>query len=238
MLNVLDSIIILFLIMGSLVGFKRGVIKSATMFIGAIVVIIFSYILKNPISKILYSIFPFFNFANDFEGLTVLNIIIYEALAFVLVFIVLMSILQILIKVTGGIEKILKFTIVLGIPSKLLGAIFGLCESFLFVFVALFLVTQIPSTNELVSNSLLADKIVNHSPILSNISKEYYQAIEEIISIKDQNIHNKEEYNEKSLDILLKYKIVKVEAVEKLLEMKKLEMKNAEKILEKYRKGE
>ena len=238
MLNVLDSIIILFLIMGSLVGFKRGVIKSATMFIGAIVVIIFSYILKNPISKILYSIFPFFNFANDFEGLTVLNIIIYEALAFVLVFIVLMSILQILIKVTGGIEKILKFTIVLGIPSKLLGAIFGLCESFLFVFVALFLVTQIPSTNELVSNSLLADKIVNHSPILSNISKEYYQAIEEIISIKDQNIHNKEEYNEKSLDILLKYKIVKVEAVEKLLEMKKLEMKNAEKILEKYRKEE
>jgi len=238
MLNVLDSIIILFLIMGSLVGFKRGVIKSATMFIGAIVVIIFSYILKNPISKILYSIFPFFNFANDFEGLTVLNIIIYEALAFVLVFIVLMSILQILIKVTGGIEKILKFTIVLGIPSKLLGAIFGLCESFLFVFVALFLVTQIPSTNELVSNSLLADKIVNHSPILSNISKEYYKAIEEIISIKDQNIHNKEEYNEKSLDILLKYKIVKVEAVEKLLEMKKLEMKNAEKILEKYRKEE
>ncbi len=238
MLNVLDSIIILFLIMGSLVGFKRGVIKSATMFIGAIVVIIFSYILKNPISKILYSIFPFFNFANDFEGLTVLNIIIYEALAFVLVFIVLMSILQILIKVTGGIEKILKFTIVLGIPSKLLGAIFGLCESFLFVFVALFLVTQIPATNELVSNSLLADKIVNHSPILSNISKEYYKAIEEIISIKDQNIHNKEEYNEKSLDILLKYKIVKVEAVEKLLEMKKLEMKNAEKILEKYRKEE
>lgn len=234
MFNILDSIIILFLLMGALVGFKRGVIKSATMFVGAIIVIFLSYSLKNPVSKILYSIFPFFRFAGDFEGLTVLNILIYEAIAFALVFIILMSILQILIKVTGGIEKILKFTIVLGIPSKLLGAIFGLFESFLFVFVALFLVSQIPSTNEWVTESLFADKIINSSPILSNISKEYYKAFEEIISIKDQNLHDKDEYNLKCLDILLKYGIVKKEAVEKLLENKKLEIPNANEVLKKY----
>lgn len=234
MFGILDAIIILFLLMGALVGFKRGVIKSATMFIGAIIVIFLSYSLKNPVSKVLYSIFPFFNFAGDFEGLTVLNIVIYEAIAFVLVYIVLMSILQVIIKITGGIETILKFTIVLGIPSKLLGALFGLLETFLFVFVALFLLQQIPTTNSFVKESLLGNKIVNNSPILSNISEEYYKAFEEILSIKDQNYQNKEEYNRKSLEILLKYNIVKKDAVEELIEKGKLKIPNSDEILKKY----
>ncbi len=235
MFSVLDSIIILFLLMGAIVGFKRGVIKSATMFIGAILVIFLSYSLKNPVSKILYSFLPFFNFAGDFEGLTVLNIVIYEALAFVLVYIVLMSILQLIIKVTGGIETILKFTIVLGIPSKMMGALFGLCETFLFVFVALFLLSQIPTTNEFVRSSTLGEKILNSSPVISGITQEYYRAFEEIISLKDQNLQNKDEYNRRSLDILLKYDIVKKDAVKDLLDKKKLIISDADSVLDKYR---
>ena len=234
MFNVLDSIIILFLAMGAIVGFKRGVIKSATMFVGAILVIFLSYSLKNPVSKLLYSFLPFFNFAGDFEGITVLNIVIYEALAFVLVYIILMSILQLIIKITGGIETILKFTIVLGIPSKLLGALFGLFETFLFVFVALFLLSQIPTTNEFVRESTFGETILNSSPIISGITQEYYRAFEEIISLKDQNLQDKDEYNRRSLDILLKYEIVKKDAVKDLLEKGKLVIPNAESILEKH----
>ncbi len=235
MTSIINIIILLFLLMGAITGFKRGVIKSATMFIGAIIVIILAYSLKNPVSKILYSVLPFFDFAGDFAGLTVLNIVIYEALAFVLVYIVLMTVLQILIKVTGGIETILKFTIVLGIPSKLLGALFGFIEAYLFVFVALFLLAQIPATNEYVKDAFLADKISNSSPILSDITEEYYQAFEEIISLKDENMQDKVEYNRKCLDILLKYDIVKKDAVEDLLDSGKLVVPNANVVLDKYR---
>lgn len=220
--------------MGAVSGFKRGVIKSATMFLGAIVVIFLSFLLKNPVSKVLYSFLPFFQFAGDFEGLTVLNIIIYEAIAFVLVYIVLMSILQLLIKITGGIEKILKFTIVLGIPSKLLGALFGLLEMYLFVFVALFLFSQVPNSGVWIQDSKLGNAIMQSSPVLSNYTKEYYVAIEEIISIKDQNLNNKDEYNRKCLDILLKYDIVKKDAVEDLIAKGKLSIPKVEQILEKY----
>ena len=188
MTSIVDSIIILFLLMGAVVGFKRGVIKSATMFVGAIVVLILSFWLKNPVSKILYSVCPFFNLAGDFEGLTVLNIIIYEAIAFILVYIVLMSVLQIVIKITGGIEKILDFTIILGIPSKLLGALFGFLESYLFVFIALFLLSMLPTTNELILESRLGGVITESSPGLSNLTEESVAAVKEIISIKDQNI--------------------------------------------------
>ena len=132
----IDVICILFLLMGAVVGLKRGVIKSATMFIGAIIVIFLAFSLKNPVAKLMYTYLPFFNFAGNFEGLSVLNIIIYEALAFALVYIVLMSVLQVLIKITGIFEKILDFTIILGIPSKILGAIFGFLEAYLFLFVA------------------------------------------------------------------------------------------------------
>ncbi|HIQ94690.1 TPA: CvpA family protein [Candidatus Ventrenecus stercoripullorum] len=230
----IDIIIVLILLIGAVVGFKRGVIKSAVTFIGAIVVIILAFYLKNPVSKLMYTYLPFFNFAGDFEGLTVLNIVIYEALAFVIVYVILMSILQILISVTGVIEKVLNFTIVLGIPSKLLGALFGFFETYLFVFVALFLLSQIPVTNAYIKDSFVADKIANSSPILSGISENYYKAFEEIISIKDQNIHDKNEYNRQSLDILLKYDIVDVDSARDLIESGKMPIENAEGILDKY----
>ncbi len=231
----IDIILVLILFAGAIVGFKRGVIKSAVTFIGAIVVIVLAFSLKNPISKLLYSFLPFFNFAGDFEGLTTLNIIIYEAIAFVLVYVILMAILQILIKITGVFEHILNFTIILGIPSKLLGAVFGFFEAYLFVFVALFLLNQLPATNAFVSESAFASTITSSSPILSDITSSYYDAFEEILSIKDQNMADKEEYNRKCLDILLKYGILDINSAEDLLDRGKLVIPNADSILDKYR---
>lgn len=229
---VVDVSIILILLMGAVVGFKRGIFKSAVMFIGAIVVIVLAYSLKNPVANLLYSFMPFFNFAGDFEGLTTLNLIIYEAIAFVIVYLLLMVLLRILIKVTGAFEKLLNFTIILGIPSKLLGALFGLVETFLFIFVALFLLNQIPATNSIVTSSSSASHILTSSPILSNITKSYYEAFEEVISIKDQNMHDKEEYNRRCLEILIKYDIVDKNSVKELIASGKLNVSNAEEILE------
>lgn len=229
---IVDVSIILILLMGAVVGFKRGIFKSAVMFIGAIVVIVLAYSLKNPVANLLYSFMPFFNFAGDFEGLTTLNLIIYEAIAFVIVYLLLMVLLRILIKVTGAFEKLLNFTIILGIPSKLLGALFGLVETFLFIFVALFLLNQIPATNSIVTSSSSASHILTASPILSNITKSYYEAFEEVISIKDQNMNDKEEYNRRCLEILIKYDIVDKNSVKELIANGKLNVSNAEEILE------
>ena len=231
----IDIILVLILFAGAIVGFKRGVIKSAVTFIGAIVVIVLAFSLKNPISKLLFSFFPFFTFAGVFEGLTTLIFIIYEAFAFVLVYVILMAILQILIKITGVFEHILNFTIILGIPSKLLGAVFGFFEAYLFVFVALFLLNQLPATNAFVSESAFASTITSSSPILSDITSSYDDAFEEILSIKDQNMADKEEYNRKCLDILLKYGILDINSAEDLLDRGKLVIPNADSILDKYR---
>ncbi len=235
--NLVDIIIILFLLMGMVIGMKRGVIKSATMFIGIIVVIILSYALKNPVSKFMYTYLPFFDFHGAFEGVTVMNIVIYEGLAFLIVFMILTALLNVLIKVTGIVETFLKFTVILGIPSKILGAIFGLLEEFIYVFVFLYFLSHITFTANYIEESKIGSKILNDTPVLSNIIETSCASFEEIYSLKEkyQNSTNKEEYNKEAFSILLKYSVITPDGAQKLLEKNKLQIKDAESIIEKYR---
>lgn len=235
-MSIVDSIIILFLLMGAIIGFKRGVIQSATMFIGIIIVVILSYYLKNPLSKFMYTYLPFFEFKGLLQGVTVLNILVYEALAFLIIFFILTAILQIAIKATGILEKILKFTIILGIPSKILGAIFGLLEQFIYVFVFLFFLSRLSFTTEYINESFLANKILDKTPVISNIVESSCASFEEIYSLKEkyQNTTNKNEYNKEALDILLKHSIITPDSARRLMEKDKLKIDDAENIIKKY----
>jgi len=236
MITIVDTIIILFLLMGAAIGFKRGVIKSATMFIGMILVIIVSYYLKNPLSKLMYTCLPFFEFSGALQGVTVLNILIYEAIAFIVVFLILTALLNILIKVTGIIEKVLKFTIILGIPSKILGAIFGLLEEFIYVFVFLFLLSRLSFTAEYIEQSKLANMILDKTPIISKVVESSCESFEEIYSLKEKykNKGDSEEYNKEALDILLKYDIITPESTRKLIEKDKIKINGVDSIIQKY----
>ncbi len=229
-----DVIIILFLLMGMVVGFKRGVFKSAVMFFGTILVLIVAFYLKNPLSKLMYTYLPFFNIWN---GVKIFNIFLYEALAFLIVYLILMTILQVLIKATGIFEKILKFTIVLGIPSKILGAIFGLFESYIFIFLILFVGSRLSFLAPMIEESKVADFVMTKSPVISNITNDYYLAFEEIYSLKEKydNTNNKDEYNKEALDILLKYELITTESANKLVEKGKLDFNGAKEVIERYR---
>ena len=66
------------------------------------------------------------------------------------------------------------------------------------------------------------------------------KVIEEFTSIKDKyndNNSNAEEFNKEVLDLFLKYDVVKVESIDKLIEKDKLQINNVEEILMKYREG-
>ena len=56
----LDIIIIMIILFGAIVGFKRGIIKQSVITVGMILVLILSFILKNPISSIKHQ-----NFSSD-----------------------------------------------------------------------------------------------------------------------------------------------------------------------------
>ena len=185
MITIIDSITIILLIFGAVIGFKKGVIKSAVSFFGTLLVIFLAMALKDPISQFMYMHFPFFNFSGALAGVTVLNIIIYEAISFFIVFSVLEVLLKVVLFATGIIEKLLNLTIIFGLFSKILGLIFGFIEYYIIIFVALFILSNFSNLNPMIEESVVANKILMNTPILKDTIKDEEMAIREIISLKD-----------------------------------------------------
>ena len=117
-MNIVDVVIILVLVLGLVVGAKKGFTRQLVDTVGTIAVIVLSFLLKGYVSSILYKFCPFFHFSGNLEGITSLNLLLYEVVAFFILFIILSSILKVLKLTTNIFEKFLKMTIVLGIPSK------------------------------------------------------------------------------------------------------------------------
>lgn len=221
-MNVVDVIILIFLLFGAVIGFKKGVIKSAVSFIGTLLVIVMSFKLKNPVSSFLYMNLPFFDFSGELAGITVINILIYEAVAFLVVFAVLSVLLKIVVFASGIVEKLLRLTIVFGFFSKILGLVFGFIEHYLIVFCFLFLVYCFNFTIPMVKESEMANNILMNTPILKGLAEDNTKAIKEIIDLGDVYKNDKKEYNKKAFEILIKYDILNKDEAKKLIDNGKL----------------
>lgn len=235
-LNLIDVIVILIILAGAVVGYKSGFTKQIISFFGFIIVIILSYLLKNYISELMYQYFPFFDFGGVFKGVTVLNILIYEVIAFFIVFSILMIVFKLMLFISKIFETLLKFTIILGIPSKLLGALVGMVEYYIIAFFALYILTLPIFAIEGMENSKLKDPILKNTPVLSHYTKDGLQVYEEFNELKDKYEveQNVDEFNLEALDVFLKYKVITKDSVSKLVESKKLNIPNVDTVLSKY----
>lgn len=240
-MNIVDLIIIILILFGAVIGFKRGFTKSLVSAVGLIAIVIIAFLLKNPVSTVLYEHLPFFQFGGVIKGVTVLNIALYELLAFIIVLAVLGIVLKILMIATSIFERILTLTIILGIPSKILGAIIGALEWFILVFIGLYVLNMPVVSVKEINNSTLAPKILNNTPILSGVIKDTNDVINEFASIKDRytdkNVDTNE-FNKETLDLFLKYNVVSVDSVDKLIKDNKLKIDGIDEVLVKYRKEE
>ena len=223
-MNIVDIIIIVLLILGVLIGFKRGFIRELVTLIGMFAVLVLSFILKNPVSVFLYNNLPFFNFGGILKDITVLNILVYEMIAFLIVFLVLTAIFEILIKVTKVFESILKATIILGIPSKILGAVLGLIESIVLVFISLYILSLPIFNISSIKESKLSSLVLNNTPILHSVCDKTLDTFNEIIELKNEyeNTNNVKEFNEKALNIMIDKGIITKENAIKLIKKGKI----------------
>lgn len=238
-MTILDSVLILFLLAGAVLGFKKGAIKSLVALVGTIAVVVIAYYLKNPVADVMFNFVPFINFSGSWTGLVTLNILLYEALAYILVFVVLASALSILLKISGIIQMLLNATIILGIPSKIIGAVLGFLEAIVFSFIILFVLLQFNLTSELVSESSLANSIIDKTPIIGIMVNDTYKAIMDINNLKEKykDSNNKDAYNAEILNIMLEYEVVTPDVTDKLIKNKKLDFNGAEAVLKKYKES-
>jgi len=222
-MNVADFVIIILLAFGAVEGFKAGVIKKTTDFIGMFVIVILSFTLKNNLSTIMYENLPFFSFGGFIKGIDAINILLYEIIAFLIIFAALYFILRAVLVVTGLIEKILKATVILSIPSKLLGIVVGVIEMYVYLFLILVIVSLPIFDSSFLKDSKMNNFILNNTPVLSGVSKEIIDIYGDVYNIID-NRKNKtnEQLNEEILKVLIDKKVVTKESAKKLVDRNKI----------------
>lgn len=233
-LNIVDAIIILIILLGGVIGFKEGIVKKLTSVIGLILVVILSFTLKNYLSVIFYENLPFFDLWGAFKGIQVLNIIFYEMLAFLIIASVLTLVYRLLLGVSGLIEKILKATIILSIPSKILGFFAGLLENYIWVYLFLFVLTLPVINIKEIRESNLATSILEKTPILSKYTNKTLAIYNDLYNIID-NKENKtnEQVNESAMDLMLKYEIITPSSARKLIDKNKVSVSD-DSFIDKY----
>ena len=222
-MNIFDIVIILLIILSAVSGFKQGALKSGVKLIGTILVYIIAFNLKDKVGILLCKIFPFF----ELDGLVTLNILIYQLIAFVLIASVLFGIFSLVMKLTGIIQKIVDLTIILTIPSKILGAVIGLIEGYAIMFIIL-VILSIPLRNvELFQESKLADKMINDSPILTKSLGGVAESLTDIFKItsiiSDNGVDKNSQINLDIMDTFLKYNVINKEDAISLIETGKLD---------------
>lgn len=237
-MSIVDALIILIILACGAAGFKKGVIKQLVTTVGFVIVVVLAFYLKNPVAEFLSLNLPFFTFGGAFANVTSFNIIFYQIVSFILVIIVLETVLQVLIKVSGVIEKILKFTIILGIPSKILGFIVGIIEGFIVVFIILFFLRQPGFNLKIFDDSKLTDPILKSTPVLSQVAGNFVDAFNDIYELGNDYYEQEMDENTlnlKSIDVMLEHKIITPNYVRKLVDNDKIDIVGIDSVINKYR---
>lgn len=221
-MNIFGIIVILLIISSGVMGLKKGFLKESVVFIGTILVYIISFLLKDKIGLVLCKWFPFFSF----DGLQTLNILVYQLIAFIFIATILFSIATIIFKLTGIIQKLVDITIILTLPSKILGFIFGILEGYIVMFLIL-IILAIPLRNvELFKESTVVTKIMYNSPILSKTLGGVPKTIEDILDVTTEIQKTDYNKNKVALDIMkieLDHNIISKEDTLDLIERGKLD---------------
>ena len=237
-MNIIDIIVILLIAFSAYIGMKKGFVKSLVSFVGIVVVFILAYFMKNPIADWLCLNLPFFNFTGSFRGATILNVIFYQIVAFIIMFSLLMVAYHVIVRISGLVEKLLKTSFILAVPTKIGGLIVGIFEGIVISLIAIVVLSLPVLKFNLVEDSAIRNYLYNVSPLIGNITGSMNESVDEILELKEKfnNNEDKEEFNLGALDIMLKHKAMKVSLAEKLVNSGKLNInqEKAKEIISKY----
>ena len=235
-MNIIDIIILVIIASFAIIGFKRGVFESLVTVVGFIAIIYLAYLFKNILGDFLVLHLPFTKYTFVPGGSYALNIVAYESIGFVLVLAILGIVYKVLLIISGVFEKLLKITIVLGIPSKILGLILGALEGYVIVYLALFFLTQPYIRLDILDNSKYASVILKDTPLLSKFAENSFIIINEI----DETIKtgNSDNFDLKLTDLILKRKITSVDVIQELVNDDKLKIAGIENVINNYKNEE
>ena len=226
---IVDILIIVFLFAGVIGGFKKGFLESTVRLFGEVVTFLLAFILKEPLSVFLYTKLPFFKLEGLFEGLSILNVIIYELIAFFILWVLFSIILAILFKVLKLEKFMITIVTKLRIPNKIMGVIFGFLEMYLFVYFFVLISMFIANFGGYDMEGRLASYVFK-TPLLHETFSPTYGALEDVIEIakKYENSNDMVSLNTEAMGILIEYDLIDEEDIDTLIGDNKIEVNVAE----------
>ncbi len=221
---IVSAVIVIYIFFEVYAGWKKGFFESSIRFLGVILAVIGAYLLKDSVSVLMYTHLPFFEFGGLFKGVSSLNIILYELIAFVAVFILLMLVVKIICKITGLIDKIMSLVFFLGIPNKILGGLVGFVQALVFLYFVIFGVKVVGNLVGMEMRPSLADVVVE-LPVLNNTFGDILSSLDDITALATEyeNTKDKDEFNNKAIEILLEYEIITEDNLKLLIESGKID---------------
>ena len=226
MINVIDIGIVLLLIMFIIIGFKRGVIKEIVSLVGIILVFVLSWSLKNILGNFLCIIFPFFEFVGPLNGMSSLNVLVYQIIAFMIVFCLLLCLYTVSLKISRVVQKIVNMTIILWIPSKILGAIVSFIKGYLLIMIV-FIMLVVPFGDfELFNDSIIMNYMLYETPVVSVYTHNFMDSVRKIYDLSSKLTYDSIDVNEanrEAIEIMIESNITNKETINDLIDMGKIE---------------
>ena len=222
-ISFVDLIIIIVITLGGIVGFKNGAIKEGTKFLGFFIIVIISFLLKDKLMVAMYENLPFFNFFGIIRGLDAINILLYQMVSFLVIFIALLFILKVLVVITGLVELLVKMTVFLSFPSKILGAAIGVIEFYIYIFIVLYILNTPFLNLKYINDSMMGNKILKDTPILSELVDDTVTVYSDVWTlIRNKDDKTNAEVNTLVLASLLDNRLITIESAKKLVEANKI----------------
>ncbi len=174
-----NIIIVLVLLSDIIAGYKKGFLECSIKFVRIVVSMLIAYLLKGPVSTYLYTNLPFFNLGGIFKGVSSVNILIYEVIAFFLVFLVSSIILNIVFNLLDVEKRVLRLVAIIGVPNKIMGAIVGGLKSVVTLYFLLSIFFVVSNFIKLDVGESLGNYIVE-IPILKNTFGSILDSVDKI----------------------------------------------------------
>jgi len=159
------------LVIGFLIGLRRGLILQALHLTGYIISFIIASVYYKKLAEKLSLFIPYAKLPEDglwaaFAKGMALEAAFYNGIAFVIIFILAKVVLQIIATMLDFVARLplLKWV------NSLFGAILGFAEVYLIVFVLLYVIALVPlmKIQDIIHNSSLALFMIEKTPFLSN----------------------------------------------------------------------
>lgn len=173
----LDFIVFILLLLGFIIGIKRGFILQTIHMIGFFVSFIVAYMYHDELAPKLILWIPYPHFGSDttlqwFFDAVNLEAAYYRAIAFVLIFFAV----KIALRIIGSMLDFIAQVPIIRTLNIWAGGALGFIEVYLFIFIILFIGALLPieSIQNALNDSILARTIVDHTPVLSKQIKSIW----------------------------------------------------------------